>query len=153
MNKFFEADVKGQNKVLPVLRNMFSGFNTKVEPHFDDYTAIDIYMSASTSSTLYKYAIECKDRDMSHDKYDSYILEDSKREKLLEAFKEGYKPIYINTFTDDYMVVWDLSKIDFNDCAELKALLPATTVEYGAKKNKKNKLLKIEDSKCIVKMK
>lgn len=55
MNKFFEADVKGQNKVSSVIRDMFSGYDT--------------------------------------------------------------------------------------------------TAEYGAKKNKKNKLLKIEDSKCIVKMK
>lgn len=117
------ADYKGQQKAIPALQHLFEPYFTTltIDPHFDDYSSIDLYMYGTLpNNTQIKYAIECKDRNMEHTAYaeEGYIIEDFKKEKLLKAAEEGYRPIYLNTFTDDYMVVWDLNKVDFTQCGE-----------------------------------
>ena len=125
MNLFNEADKYGQNKVLPTIKMLFSGAtDLNIEQHFNDTSSIDIYMTATTKdSREHYYAIECKDRKMLHTKYadDGYIIEDWKVKELMREYKNGYVPIYLNSFTDDYIICWDVSKIDFDECGETGA--------------------------------
>ena len=122
MNLFNEADCYGQTKIMPTLKAMFSGATSlQVEQHFNDTNSIDIYVTATTKNHKeIWYAIECKDRKMTHTRYaeDGYIIEDWKVKELLKAHKDGYKPIYLNSFSDNYIICWDLSKIDFSKCGE-----------------------------------
>lgn len=121
MDKFAEADNYGQCKVIPTIKGIFSACTLTIDQHFDDKNSIDIYITATTKNQkeIY-YAIECKDRKMSHTKYaeDGYIIEDHKVKELLKASEKGYRPIYLNSFSDDYIVVWNLDKIDFSKCGE-----------------------------------
>lgn len=132
-----EADYKGQQKVIKALHQIFDGYFTSmtIDPHFDDYSPIDIYMSGTLpNNTEIKYAIETKDRNMEHTAYaeEGYILEDHKKTKLEEAAKDGYRPIYINTFTDDYLIAWDISKVNFDECGTTgKKKWSQTTVYKG----------------------
>ena len=66
------------------------------------------------------YAIECKDRKMSHTKYQDsgYIIEDHKMKELMKAANKGYRPLYLNSFNDGYIIIWNINKIDLNECGE-----------------------------------
>lgn len=121
MTLFNEADEYGQTKIMPTIQALFSACTLTVEQHFDDTSSIDIYITATTKSNkeIY-YAIECKDRKMNHTKYgeEGYIIEDKKVKELMKAAAQGYKPIYLNSFSDDYIIIWNLNNIDFNACGE-----------------------------------
>ena len=116
---FHNADKAGQAKVIPTLKNIFSAFTLTIDAHTDDYGGIDLYFTATTTNGhQYIYCAECKDRVMPHYTFgeEGYILEQHKKKKLEKASEQGYKPLYINTFTDNKMIVWDLSKINYNEC-------------------------------------
>lgn len=153
----WEADEKGQEKVLHAIKEIFKGYfiNITIDTHFDDYGAIDIYMTGTTkNNNAITYAMECKDRKVAHTYYPDYILEKDKKRKLLDASKKGYKPIYINTFTDDYMIVWDLNRIDFKDCSNVeKTFHKYTVVHQHGDTYQENKIsLKTEQARWIGKM-
>ena len=95
MDMFNEADKYGQSRILPTIKALFSGCTLNIERHFDDKNPIDIYVTATTKSGKEVwYAIECKDRKMSHTKYkdEGYIIEDHKMKELMKAANKGYRP-------------------------------------------------------------
>ena len=67
----------------------------------------------------------------------------------------GYRPIYLNSFNDNYIICWDLSKLDFGECGETGEIeFFKTEVTRGQTgKEKKNKTtLKNSQAVCITKM-
>ena len=119
MDLFDKADYEGQDKVIPTLEAIFSGCtDLNIVQHYDDKCGVDLHMTATTENTEAYYAIECKDRKMEHTRYadDGYIIEDKKIRSLMAEHKKGYKPIFLNSFSDGHIVIWDLSKIDFDEC-------------------------------------
>ena len=140
MDKFDYADEKGQEKVIEQLNKIFSNCTVEYEQHFDDKNGIDIYFTVTTpKGKEYKYAAECKDRVYEHTFTDKWILEKKKYEDLIEASEQGYKPLYINTYTDDWMNVWDVSKCTVSTTNDW--ILPSTTVINKGYKTKKTLLL------------
>ena len=158
MDIFDSTDMHGQSRILPTLKAVFSGCTLQIEQHFDDKNPIDIYVTATTKSGKeVLYAIECKNRKMTHTKYkdDGYIIEEKKIKSLLAAHKMGYRPIYLNSFTDNYIICWDLSKLDFGECGETGEIeFFKTEVTRGQTgKEKKNKTtLKNSQAVYIAKM-
>ena len=144
MDLFNDADKYGQSRILPTIKALFSGCTLQIEQHFDDTNPIDIYLTATTKSGKeVLYSIECKDRKMTHTK------------SLLKAHKMGYRPIYLNSFNDNYIICWDLSKLDFGECGETGEIeFFKTEVTRGQTgKEKKNKTtLKNSQAVCITKM-
>lgn len=145
MNLFHQADKKGQKKVVDTIKVLFSGCTLTIDEHIEDSGYIDIYITATTATkNSITYAIEAKDRNMPHTKYaeDGYILEDWKKKKLEEASKQGYRPLYINTFSDNKMIVWNLNKIDFSKCGEtgLKTFHKTTVLKSNDDLYSKNKI-------------
>lgn len=126
MSKFNDYDRKGQQKVMNILPNLFSGCTLNFEQHIDDNGKVDIFMSATTQTRMYKYAIEAKDRWYTHNYFDTWVLEEDKYKELMKHYENGYKPIYFNTFSDNKFLVWDLSKVDCTKKGELTT--PKTTV-------------------------
>lgn len=158
MDLFNDADKYGQSRILPTIKALFSGCTLQIEQHYEDKGGIDMYLTATTKSGKeVLYSIECKDRKMSHTKYqyDGYIIEDKKIKSLLKAHKMGYRPIYLNSFNDNYIICWDLSKLDFGECGETGEIeFFKTEVTRGQTgKEKKNKTtLKNSQAVCITKM-
>lgn len=158
MDKFNDADMHGQDRILPTLKAVFSGCTLNIERHFDDKNPIDIYVTATTKSGKeVLYAIECKDRKMTHTKYkdDGYIIEDKKINELMKAANKGYRPLYLNSFNDDYVIIWNLNNIDFGECGETGEIeFFKTEVTRGQTgKEKKNKTtLKNSQAVYIAKM-
>ena len=158
MDLFAYADKQGQSRILPTIKALFSGCTLQIEQHYEDKGCIDMYLTATTKNNKEVwYAIEFKDRKMSHTKYqyDGYIIEDKKIKSLLKAANKGYRPIYINSFSDNYLIWWELSKLDFGECGETGEIeFFKTEVTRGQSgKEKKNKTtLKNSQAVCITKM-
>lgn len=121
MDVFNRADFEGQSKVLPTLKLLFSGCTLNIEQHFNTKNPIDIFITATTQNNVeHFYAIECKHRHFAHTKFEKYgyIIEQHKVRDLMRVAKKGYKPIYLNSFDDGMMMVWNLNELNFDECGE-----------------------------------
>ena len=76
MDKFSNYDKKGQDKVVPILNELFSKCkDVNIEQHYQDKGRIDIFVTATTHSNITKrYAIECKDRWFESTTYSEIML-------------------------------------------------------------------------------
>lgn len=118
LDEFSEADKQGQDKVVPILKEMFKKCKDVVlEQHYEDKGGIDIYLTATThKGYTKKYAIECKDRDYSHTSFSvpyketpaGWVIDVPKYEKMVKAANDGYMSLYLNTFSDNTYYVWDV---------------------------------------------
>lgn len=147
MNIYNTYDKKGQDKVLKILPKLFSGYTLNIEQHIEDNGKVDIFMSASTETKLYKYAIEAKDRWHPHTAFadEGWILEEDKYIELMEYYKQGYRPIYFNTFNDGTYVVWDVSKCKFTKGSKTSR---RKTVEDKGKVTRDRLFVKVADCTC-----
>lgn len=137
-----EYEQRGRNKLL----NDFNNSKTPIQYEFthNRYNTIDCFATATTTNTT--YAIEIKDRDISIDKYEEYILELHKYKSLMVAYEEyGYKPIYRCYFKDG-VLTWDLSLLKNVEerVTEIKAA--ESTQDYDTKVMKKIILLKKDEA-------
>ena len=137
-----EYEQKGRDKLL----KDFNNSNTPIEYEFTNnrYNTIDCFATATTTNTT--YAIEIKNRDISIDKYEEYILELHKYKCLMTAYEEyGYKPIYRCYFKDG-VLTWDLSLLKNVEerITEIKAA--ESTQDYDNKVMKKIILLKKDEA-------
>lgn len=134
MNLFQSTDEYGQSKVVKQLQQIFSACTLTIDQHYDDNNVVDIFFTATTSNgTQYKYAAECKDRYYNHTYSDDWFIEVKKFNNLLKASENGYKPLYINTYKDNWINIWDISKCEV--VAENR-YLKKTTVTNNGKVNK-----------------
>lgn len=106
------------------------------------FDSVDCFATASTGD---KYAIEIKNRDISIDKYDTYLLELHKYNALMIAYEEsGYTPLF-RVYFQDGVLTWDISKIDVNDRVE-EMPCAESTFNYEHKIIKKIIMLKKEEA-------
>ena len=77
------------------------------------------------------YAIECKHRNCTADKYDSYYCEPRKYQSLLfETIYNGVDRAYVaNEFSDGTILLWNVNDLDPNDTEDV--MIARTTVGVG----------------------
>lgn len=77
------------------------------------------------------YAIECKHRNCTADKYDAYYCETGKYQSLVfETIHNGVDRAYIaNEFSDGSIYLWNINDIDRFDIVKVK--IARTTVGIG----------------------
>ena len=135
-----EYEDRGREKLVKDFKNS----KCEIEYEFTKgkFDSIDCFATASTGD---KYAIEIKNRDITIDKYDTYLMELHKYNALMIAHEEsGYTPLF-RVYFQDGVLTWDISKIDVDDrieempCAE-------STFNYTHKINKKIIMLKKEEA-------
>jgi len=148
MNIYNEYDKIGQNKVINALDIIFSAHTHTYTQHIEDCDTIDIEMdlTASTTNNVFRYIMEAKDREYSSTAYDSWYLEEKKKNSL---FQRSSNPFYVNTFTDGKIAFWDLSKLDFNNIETRYIYLPKTTAEKSDKIRKKVYMLPLSSAVYI----
>lgn len=153
MDVFNKADFEGQSKVIPTLKNLFSGCTLNIEQHYNTKNPVDIYITATTkNNTEHYYAIECKHRNFAHTKFEKYgyIIEHHKVKELMKESQRGYKPIYLNSFNDGYMLIWNLEEIDFNECGETGELtFKKTTVLKDETRTYKLNKITLMKNQCV----
>lgn len=116
LDKFQKKDYIGQLKAAPVLEELFKKcIDVTLEHHITDRGRVDIFVAAQThQGVTTKYAIECKDRDFTSDTFDTCMLNPDKWGWLMAYKKMGFKPLFLNTFTDNKYMIWDVSTSDWD---------------------------------------
>ena len=135
-----EYEDKGRTKLVEDFKNS----KCEIEYEFTKgkFDSIDCFATASTGD---KYAIEIKNRDISIDKYDTYLMELHKYNAMMIAYEEsGYTPLF-RVYFQDGVLTWDISKIDVDDRVE-EMLCAESTFNYSHKINKKIIMLKKEEA-------
>ena len=128
MNKFQKLDTYGQSKVINELNEIFTKYQMNYDQHIIDKGRVDLFFTASTVDNHYMYASECKDRWYNHVKFNEWMIEIDKYNELMNNVDKGYKPLYINTFEDNWLIIWDLSKIDISEIKKEQRWLDKSTV-------------------------
>lgn len=128
MNQYAKADKKGQTILVDQLEKIFDGYTVNIDQHYIDKSTVDIdmYVTSSDGNT-YEYSIETKDRQYDHTSFGGeWLIEEHKINELKN--KKG-KPLYANTFKDNWLCLWDLNKLDLNELRSEYRWLPKSTVE------------------------
>ena len=127
MDKFQIADQYGQSKVIDQLNKIFVNHTLQFDQHYVDKSTVDIDMYVTTPlGNTYTYNLEAKDRTYSHTAFSGeWMIEAHKYNELIA---KGDKSFYVNTFGDNWIVFWDLSKIDINQLRYEYKLLPKSTL-------------------------
>lgn len=100
---------------------------------------VDIYFTASTiNNKEVPYVGEIKEREYylsePKNKVTTWMLETYKLDELMA--RKNHIPLYINFFLNNYMLIWNLNKIDFSKLELKKRELKKTTLEDTGKKIK-----------------
>lgn len=127
MKQYQQLDCYGQGKAIEQLDKIFSGHTVTYTQHITDSGTVDIEMDINGNCT---YFIEVKDRWYDHNRFSTWYLE---ADKYNELIKRGGKAYYLNTFKDDWCVVWDLTKMDMSQVQTGKEYLWHSTVEKDYK--------------------
>ena len=135
-----EYEDKGRTKLVEDFKN------SKCEMIYEfsrgEFDSIDCFATACTGQ---KFAIEIKNRDISIDKYDTYLLELHKYNALMVAYEEsGYTPLF-RVYFQDGVLTWDISKIDVDGRVE-EMPCAESTFNYEHKVVKKIIMLKKEEA-------
>lgn len=165
MTEFQKADNYGRDKVITTLVTVLTPYLDNIEV---TYTGIkdkeDIFIIGNNKKTnnIIKYCIECKDRKFEHTKYDNdemkdeergYIIEQHKKEYLITQSQYGMIPLYVNSFSDDYVVVWNLNKVDWDNCSTTgNKTFKEKTVVDSEKYVDNKQTLKLEQAQWIGKL-
>ena len=135
-----EYEDKGRKKLVEDFKN--SKYEIEYEFTKGKFDSIDCFATASTGD---KYAVEIKNRDISIDKYDTYLLELHKYNALMIAYEEsGYTPLF-RVYFQDGVLTWNISKIDVDDRVE-EMSCAESTFNYSHKVIKKIIMLKKEEA-------
>ena len=135
-----EYEDKGRKKLVEDFKN--SKYEIEYEFTKGKFDSIDCFATASTGQ---RFAIELKNRDISIDKYDTYLLELHKYNALMIAYEEsGYTPLF-RVYFQDGVLTWNISKIDVDDRVE-EMSCAESTFNYSHKVIKKIIMLKKEEA-------
>ena len=128
MDNFQIVDQYGQEKVINQLTKIFAGNKLDFDQHYIDKSTVDIDMYVTTpQGKQYCYCLEAKDRTYTHTAFGGeWLLEESKYKELIA--KDG-KCFYVNTFSDNWLAVWDLRNIDITDMRKEWKKLPKSTLD------------------------
>lgn len=93
---------------------------------------VDIYFTATTTNNKeVAYVGEIKERKYPlsnpNNKVTYWMLQLDKLEELKK--NKEHRPLYINIFSNNIILVWDLNKLDFSNMEKKKMELKKTTLE------------------------
>lgn len=129
-DKFNEAELKGREKFKTFCDNQ--EWCTLIKFDENKYGAYDVaFLSGET-----KMIGELKDREYNSTTFDSWICEKEKLERIQAKVKKrkDIKVMYINTFTDDKILFWDIT--NYAPKKYYKKVLPKNTAEDNGDKEK-----------------
>lgn len=131
-NNNFQCDLDSKKRVMEAMRDAYAPniFTYEIDP--DPYAKIDCRAIGITNNgkTIH-YAIECKQRNFTPSKYDTYYCEPNKYDELnFETIHNGVDRAYIaNEFSDGSIYLWNVDDLDPNDTEDVR--IARTTVGVG----------------------
>ena len=131
-NNNFQCDLDSKKRVMEAMRDAYAPNIFTYEIYPDPYAKIDCRAIGITNNgkTIH-YAIECKQRNFTPSKYDTYYCEPNKYDELnFETIHNGVDRAYIaNEFSDGSIYLWNVDDLDPNDTEDVR--IARTTVGVG----------------------
>ena len=131
-NNNFQCDLDSKTRVMEAMRDAYEPniFTYEIDP--DPYAKIDcMAIGITKNGKTIHYAIECKHRNFTPSKYDTYYCEPNKYDELnFETIHNGVDRAYIaNEFSDGSIYLWNVDDLDPNDTEDVR--IARTTVGVG----------------------
>ena len=127
----FQCDRESKVRTMEALKKAYAPniFTYEIDP--DPYAKIDCRAIGITKDNTIHYAIECKHRNFTPSKYDTYYCEPNKYDELnFETIHNGVDRAYIaNEFSDGSIYLWNVDDLDPNDTEDVR--IARTTVGVG----------------------
>lgn len=151
----FTCDRESKVRTMEALKKAYAPniFTYEIDP--DPYAKIDCRAIGITKNgkTIH-YAIECKQRNFTPSKYNTYYCEPNKYDELnFETIHNGVDRAYIaNEFSDGSIYLWNINDIDRFDIVNVK--IARTTVGIGnylSQKIEQERLLMHKDKAIKIK--
>ena len=128
----FQCDWDSKKRVLEAMRDAYRPNLFIFEIDENPKAIIDCRAIGITkdNKTIH-YAIECKQRNCTADKYDSYYCEPNKYQSLLfDTIYNGVDRAYVaNEFSDGSIYLWNINDLDPNETEDVR--IARTTVGVG----------------------
>ena len=128
----FQCDRESKKRVMEAMRDAYAPNIFIFEIDTDPYAKIDCRAIGITkdNKTIH-YAIECKHRNFTADKYDAYYCETGKYDTLNWArLYDNVDRAYIaNEFSDGTILLWNIKDLDPKDTEDVR--IARTTVGVG----------------------
>lgn len=151
----FQCDLDSKKRVMEAMRDAYRPnlfiFEIDENPKaIIDCRAIGITKDGRTIH----YAIECKHRNCTADKYDAYYCETGKYQSLncARLYDNVDRSYVANEFSDGTILLWNVNDLDPNDTEDVK--ISRTTVgvgEYLSEKIKQKRILMHKDKAIKIK--
>ena len=128
----FQCDSESKKRVMEAMKERYKPniFTYEIDP--DPYAKIDCRAIGITkdNKTIH-YAIECKHRNFTADKYDAYYCETGKYDTLnwVRLYDNVDRAYIANEFSDGTILLWNINDIDRFDIVKVK--IARTTVGIG----------------------
>ena len=128
----FTCDLDSKKRVMEALKKAYAPniFTYEIDP--DPYAKIDcMAIGITKDNKTIHYAIECKHRNFTADKYDSYYCETGKYDTLNSArLYDNVDRAYVaNEFSDGTILLWNIKDLDPNETEDV--MIARTTVGVG----------------------
>ena len=127
----FQCDRESKKRVMEAMKDAYAPnkFTYEIDP--DPYAKIDCRAIGIKNGKTVKYAIECKHRNFTADKYDAYYCETGKYQSLNWArlYDNVDRALIANEFSDGTILLWNVDDLDPNDTEDVR--IARTTVGIG----------------------
>mgnify|MGYP006424022199 CR=1 FL=1 len=133
INQYENAGLKALTKILGQCDRKIELIPTKQSCRFD----------AHLISESNHHIVEIKTRSMPSDRYKAWFLEESKRDAMTRIVEDkGYdKSFYLNVFTDDIALLWEISEIPEHYQRKSLYMSASTASNIGASYKKEKKVI------------
>ena len=128
----FQCDRESKVRTMEALKKAYAPNIFSYEIYPDPYAKIDCRAIGITKDKTIYYAIECKHRNFTADKYDTYYCEPSKYQslKLAILYDNVDRALIANEFSDGTILLWNINDLDPNDTEDV--MIARTTVGTGS---------------------
>jgi hypothetical protein len=128
----FQCDIASKQRVMEAMRDAYAPniFTYEIDP--DPYAKIDcLAIGITKNGKTIHYAIECKQRNFTPSKYNTYYCEPSKYATLNWArlYDNVDRALIANEFSDGTILLWNVNDLDPNDTEDVR--IARTTVGIG----------------------
>lgn len=151
----FQCDRDSKKRIMEAMRYAYAPNIFTYEIDENPKAIIDCRAIGITKNgKVIHYAIECKHRNFTADKYDAYYCEPNKYDELkFETIYNGVDRAYIaNEFSDGSIYLWNINDIDPNDTEDV--MISRTTVgvgEYLSERIRQKRILMHKDKAIKIK--
>ena len=150
----FQCDWESKFRTMEAMKERYKPNIFKYEIDPDPYAKIDCRAIGITKDNTIYYAIECKHRNFTADKYDAYYCEPSKYQSLKWArlYDNVDRALIANEFSDGTILLWNINDLDPNDTEDV--MIARTTVgvgEYLSERIRQKRILMHKDKAIKIK--